>query len=234
VPEIRLLTLDDYPAMEAVVDSRPSFQGTGVDATWHTRTKEVYIKNRIGRDGVFWFGYFSDTNELLGFHEAHTIPFPFAQFDFVDGVTYTLKGKADERWQDTQRSKIAIELLNYTIDFFEKTGNLKSYWVVGPLIPASSGRFVETPGSRLMDGTWNRTDVGQVTAGKFTGDHFIDSWLLMDGIPNKDQLVMKFDKIGWKDPRLPPDAPEPTPNSFSGIHPPEGKYNPRATRLPPE
>lgn len=216
--------------MAAIVDSRPSFQGVSTSSDWNTRTKEVYIKNRF-RDGVYWFGYFVDA-ELIGFHEAHVCG--FSEFDFVDGPTYTMKGKADERWLDTKRSKVAMELLNYAIDFFEATKKLRTYWVVGSKEPTGAGRFVEAPGCRLLDGTWDRIDAGVVEANTFSGNFFIDSWVLMDGMPIKDQLIMRFDKQGWVDPSLPPGSPPmQRTSSFNGIHPPRGT-EPNTAERPPE
>lgn len=217
---IRLLTTDDIPAMEAVIDTRPYFQGQAVTDEWRASMKQTYIRARF-RDNVWWFGYFSDDNELVGFREVHVSP--FSPFDFISGATYTKAGKADARWQGSGWPQVVLELLNYAVAHFVDQKLVKTWWILGPLTPPKAGRLIEQPGAAFGDGTWTREQVGTVQVGTMTGDPFVDGWVLQGVPPMKDQVVFKFDKAGWVDPRLPKDAPPMgAKSSFDGVHPPRG------------
>lgn len=219
---MRRLTSGDWPDIEQVLDTRKNFQSQPVADDWHQKLKDIYVRSRLDRPAVYFWGYFNEDGELIGLREAHRTTL---LHNFAMGISYTKAGKASERWPNSNWPKVVIELNQFALDSLIADG-MTTLWLLGPATIPAGGRLVDDPGSPLSDrAIWNRTDVMMIPAGTFSGDAFIDSMVLVSSKPLQDQIVMKFDLINpvvftgkSPGPDAPPRGKKPTPHP----HPPRG------------
>lgn len=187
---IRRLTPSNFDAMCEVIDSRGYFQGKTVDEEFTTILKEKYVRDRLPLEGwAYFLGYFNDDGELIAFRESRRLP---VVGHFCMGVSYTKKGKANERYPGTQWPKALMELNHDMLDLIYDEGGLY-IWVVGPATPPKAGRLVEAPGTRLADPTkYVREEDIFVKAGELTEDDIVNRYVLWGRRAPTDQVIMRF------------------------------------------
>jgi len=195
--EIRVLNSKDMPAIEAVIDSRVQFQEVGVDGGWTQRLKDIIIRNRIDRMGVWFIGYFKDS-VLIALRECHDMRGPNTIFagNAAMGISYTMAGNAvaKQRWRDSQWPHVLMELNEFAVNLLTKIG-FTTIYVMGPSDEPKNGRLIDAPGSSLANPIlWTREDVVTIPSGQRTGDPLIDDFVLIGATMNTDQKIFRFSK----------------------------------------
>lgn len=210
---IRLLTPDDWPQIESVIDTRRVFQETPIDETRHAELKHRYIHSRLNRGDVFFFGNF-EGKELIAFHEAHGCSLGA---NFVFGASFCKPGA--QRWKDSKWAKPVVELNQFAVTFLRQK-KMIFLWVLGPEVPLSIGRMVEIKEFELSDPKkWKREDLLKIPANQFSGEEFIDRWVLLKKELPTSQLVMRFQLLEGREnePPMPDYANRPKRDPITGL-----------------
>jgi len=209
---IRRLTIDDWTAIEAVLDTRKKFQTTGMSDELHGKLKQNYVKSRLERGIVFLFGYFVD-DSLMAISSFHAGSLPG---HFVAGITWTKAGSNLPRWPECQHYASAIiELRNFCVEYFENEYFMEYMWIIGPA-DTTWERLIEVPGCVLADTTkYERKTISTIKANEWSIDPFINRFVLVNHTLPTDQVVFLMTNLHPKS-RLPADAPKrmdtPTPH----------------------
>jgi hypothetical protein len=208
---IRILTNDDWDAIEALIDTRKKFQTSGMTDELHAKMKEYYVKKRYERDNVFFFGYF-ENDELTAISSFHRCP---AAWDIVAGITWTKAGNETPRWPTCEHYATSIiELRNYAVSWFEAFYNMRSMWIIGP---ASTDweRLIEVEGCILADRTlYEKHVIMVIPALEFTEDPFIDKYVLVGHTVPTDQVVFCMTRLDWQLPEGMPPIGKLVPSEF--------------------
>jgi hypothetical protein len=195
---------NDWKDIEELIDTRKKLQNMGMTDELHGKLKEKYVKNRIDRDDVYFFGYYEE-GELTAVSSFHRCPL---RYDIVAGITWTKEGNKTPRWPTAQHySTSIIELRNYAVEFFIREINLHTMWVIGPA-DNTWERLIEVEGCVLADREkFDKEVVMVIPALEFSDIPFIDQFVLVDHPLPTDQVVFRLTRIDWKDPNLGDDAP---------------------------
>lgn len=224
---IKLLSSEDWPDIEAVINTRKKFQDSGMSDDLHDKLKTNYVRNRIDLDDVYFFGYY-DKDELTAIASFHGCG---ARWEIVVGITWTKAGVDSPRWSTSKfRAASTVELRNYAIEYFEKELNLRIIWTIGPDKPGWE-TLSDVEGCVMADrDRYEKIEVCTIPAFNFTDQPFINTYILVNYPLPTQQVVHKTVRKNWKLPEgMPPMSETPT---VSVLPPPERQDIPTPHELP--
>ncbi len=227
---IRHLTLDDFPQMEKLMDSRKGvFSAAPTTDERHQQIKES-TWNRL--NWVFWCKYtgaFEDDGTLVAMAEVHRTDRPK---DYVFGAIWTLKGHPLAKYKDTRFPEALVLIRQLQVKEHHELGFVRAW-----------SSATDAPGHlRLVDvlmeeDQFVKTVYGTCAAGCISGDPFVDQFVFLNRAPPSGQVVVYYtdqNPLVWEE--IVPEGghPEPDPTkTWTGPHP-KPKSGPISTDAPPE